>query len=142
MSISLSVMKRGIVLVLALGTLSGAVFANSTGGKIVGKLVDSETGDALIGANVFLQDTMIGAASDLDGAYEVKNIPPGMYNLVISIIGYAKKVVQNVQVTADDVVKFDIALEPEAIAAEDVIVTATMIRNTEASLLKDRQIQL
>jgi outer membrane receptor protein involved in Fe transport len=82
---------------------------------------------------------MIGAASDLDGAYEVKGIPPGTYSLVISIIGYAKKVVQNVQVSADEVVKFDVALAPEALVAEDVIVTATMIRNTEASLLKDRQ---
>lgn len=108
-------------------------------GQIVGTLVDSETGEPLIGANVFLENTMIGAASDLNGNFEIKKIPPGTYNLVVSMIGYAKQVVQNVSMSADEVKKLDLALKPEILESDEVVVTARLLENTEASLLKQRQ---
>src|SRR3990172_6712818 len=73
---------------------------NETGtGTITGRLVDSETGDPLIGANVFFEGTMIGSASDLDGNYTIGKVPSGTYQLVISMIGYARKIVTDVQIS-------------------------------------------
>lgn len=115
------------------------VVGNGANGRIAGKLVDSETGDPMIGANVFLEGTMIGAASDLDGNYMISKVPPGEYILIISVIGYAKKTITAVQVSTGELTKLDVALEPEALAVEDVVVTAKMIRSTESALLKDRQ---
>lgn len=116
-----------------------SAFANDVTGKVTGTVVDSETGEPLIGANVFFEGTNIGAASDLDGQFTIKKIPPGTYNLIVSMIGYAKLTVSQVKVDAGETLSYDLSLKPEAIMAEDVVVVAEIIENTEAALLKKRQ---
>jgi len=115
------------------------VNAQALKGRITGKIVDSETGDALIGANVFLQGTMIGAACDLDGNYRIEKILPGKYPLIISMMGYTKTTITDVLVSAGKVTKINAAINPEIIETEGVVITAKAVRNTEAALLKDRQ---
>ncbi len=112
---------------------------NTLKGKVTGTVVDAQTGDPLVGTNVFFEGTMIGTASDLDGNYTITNVPPGSYDLVLSMIGYAKTVVQDVKVEADEIAKYDIALKPEALESDEVVVMAELIRNTESALLKERQ---
>lgn len=56
----------------------------SRNGKIVGTVVDSETGDPLIGANIYLENTSLGSASDLEGRYIILNVPYGNH---ISFVG-------------------------------------------------------
>ena len=46
-------------------------------GTIKGRIVDSETGEALPGANVAILGTGLGAATDLRGNYTIGNVPPG-----------------------------------------------------------------
>jgi outer membrane receptor protein involved in Fe transport len=113
--------------------------AQSVKGKISGKLVDAETGGPLIGANVVIQGTNMGAASDLEGNYLILGVPPGNYSLMVMMMGYAKVTINDVIVTAGEVAKINASLKPEVIEAEEVVVTAKAIRNTEAVLLKDRQ---
>ncbi len=52
-------------------------------------VVKSQTGEALVGANVFLRGTTIGAASEADGSYKI-TAPKGRYTIVCSYIGYEK----------------------------------------------------
>ena len=94
------------------------VNAQALKGRITGKIVDSETGDAFIGANVFLQGTMIGAARDLDGNYRIEKIPSGKYSLIISMMGYTKTTIIDVLISAGEVTKIDVALKPEIIETE------------------------
>ncbi|NIV09751.1 MAG: hypothetical protein GWN62_00125, partial [Aliifodinibius sp.] len=63
---------------------------NASTGRISGILVDAETGDPLIGANVYLEGTTIGAGTDLDGSYVILNVPEGTYTLVVSMLSYAE----------------------------------------------------
>ena len=56
--------------------------------SISGMITDSANNALLIGANVILQGTSLGAATDKDGMYSIKNIPGGDYVLQISYIGY------------------------------------------------------
>ncbi len=56
-------------------------------GTMTGKITDSR-GEAIIGANVFISGTNIGAAADFDGNYTIKNVPAGSYTLIISAVGY------------------------------------------------------
>jgi len=51
-------------------------------GVIKGVITDAKTHETIVGANVILQGTTMGASSDLDGNYEIKNIPEGTYNVV------------------------------------------------------------
>lgn len=55
----------------------------------VSGVVKSQTGEALIGANVFLKGTTLGAASEADGTYKI-TAPKGRYTIVCSYIGYEK----------------------------------------------------
>lgn len=128
---------RSIFAVLLI--LSSPALAQETG-LISGTLIDDQTGDALVGATVFLQDTRFGTTCDLDGAYRLNDVPPGTYTLVVTMIGYHELRIEEVVVTADEVTKLDLTLQSEAIEIEEaMVVTAKAVRNTEAVLLKDRQ---
>jgi outer membrane receptor protein involved in Fe transport len=114
------------------------LFPQSTG-AISGKIIDLSTGEELIGANIFLEGTSLGAASDLNGSYIIRSVPTGFYNLIASMVGYKKLTVTGVEVKADQTTKIDITLSSETIETEEVIVTARMLENNEATLLKLRQ---
>lgn len=113
-------------------------------GRIVGALVDEQTGEPLIGAFVIVRhadgtQTPFGAAADLEGAYRIVGVPPGTYVLEGSMIGYNRTAITQVVVQAGAATQLDFALASEAIQVEEVVVEAKAIRNTEAALLKQRQ---
>lgn len=85
-------MQRLLKYFFITGLLSIAVFISLASaqetGTVFGKVVDSATSEELIGANIFLEGTTIGAASDLNGNFIIKNIPSGKYTLTASMIGY------------------------------------------------------
>ena len=94
--------------------LNGFVIAGTTG-KISGKVIDAGTGEPLIGANVLILGTSLGAATDLEGNYFIINIPPGRYEVKASSIGY-----NSVTTT-----KLNFNLGIEAVEISDVVVVAT-----------------
>ncbi|MCK7525770.1 MAG: carboxypeptidase-like regulatory domain-containing protein [Ignavibacteriales bacterium] len=53
---------------------------SQTSGKLVGRVTD-ESGEPLIGANVILDGTTMGAATDLEGYYSIINVRAGTYNI-------------------------------------------------------------
>jgi len=63
------------------------LYAGTTG-KIAGRVVDANTGEPLIGVNVVISGTSMGAATDIDGNYFIINIPPGIYEIKASLVGY------------------------------------------------------
>ena len=116
------------------------LFAQSKAtGEIAGKLVDSQNGEPLIGANVYLENTTLGAASDLEGHYVILKVPAGEYTLIMSNIGYADTKVTGVKVTAGEVTKLDLAAQSEILTSETITVEARALEDNEASLLKSRQ---
>lgn len=56
--------------------------------SIRGKVVDTKTGEELIGAQVYIRELKTGTSVGLDGSYSIKNIPAGNYTLRFSFIGY------------------------------------------------------
>ncbi|OQX91962.1 MAG: hypothetical protein B6D58_05360 [candidate division Zixibacteria bacterium 4484_95] len=128
-----------LVFTLIFGIPNVSASLSDSGGRIFGSIVDSETGESLPGATIFLENTTIGTASDLDGAFSLLKIPPGRYNLIIHLIGYARTKIENLEIEEGKLSKLDIALVPDAIKIHDVVVTAKAIQNTEGSLLKKRQ---
>ena len=99
-------------------------FAGTTG-KIAGKVIDATNGEPIIGANVIIVGTSLGAAADIDGNFFIINIPPGKYEVKISSIGYNSVIIQNVKVSVDQTTKLNFELQEEAIKMGDVIVIAT-----------------
>ncbi len=120
------------------GLLLGAAPALAQQGTLAGLLVDAETGEALIGANAIVKGTAIGTATDVDGRYRLQ-VVAGLHALVFSYIGYLPATVEEVEVLAGEVTRIDVALQPEAIGIDEVVVEAGALRNAEAALLRERQ---
>jgi hypothetical protein len=101
-----------------------SVFAGNTG-KIAGVLTDASQKTGLPGANVILEGTTLGTITDLQGRYAILNIPPGVYRLKASMIGYRSVVVQKVRVSVDLTTTIDNALQPTTLeSGETVTITA------------------
>jgi TonB-linked SusC/RagA family outer membrane protein len=92
-------------------------------GSIKGTITDAQTGEAMIGANVFLERTSYGAATDSKGAYEIQSVLAGPYTLIVSYIGY-EQYRQSVTVRADRSVTVDVKLKPTSVTLSPVVVTA------------------
>ena len=92
-------------------------------GRIEGKVTDATTGETLFGANIVLEGTSIGAATDINGNYLIPNVPVGSYNLKASYIGY-KSVTVKVQVREGQSLVENIKMEAVSVTAKEVVVTA------------------
>jgi len=90
-----------VLVALSLLILTSSAFAQSGVGKISGKVLDADTREPLIGANILLLNTNSGAATDIDGNYFILNINPGTYNAKVSYVGYAPKTIQGVRIVAN-----------------------------------------
>ena len=103
-------------------SLAGAASAQT--GKVAGRVVDGQTGDAVIGASVLVVDTDRGASTDVDGYYSVIGIRPGTYAVRVSAIGYGTRVVEGVRVQINRTTDLDVELAEETVQTEEVVVRA------------------
>ncbi len=83
----LNFMKRIIILILLI-TAFGRINAQNTFKAII---KDKDTKEALIFANVVVEDTKNGISSDTTGFVELKNIPSGKQTIIFSYVGYQTK---------------------------------------------------
>ncbi|HIA23229.1 MAG TPA: TonB-dependent receptor, partial [Candidatus Marinimicrobia bacterium] len=118
---SLIMGKKNLFLVIF--STCSILFAGVTG-KLVGTVTDASTGEALIGVNVVLKGTVLGAASDKNGDYFILNISAGSYTASASYIGYKTTSVTDVRMNADRTTTVNFALEISAVEGEEVIVEA------------------
>ena len=85
--------KRNLYPVLTLFLMVLITFGNNTiaqtkHGTIKGTVKDQSTGEALIGANVFIKALNTGAATDIDGKFEIANVPEGTYLVNARFVSY------------------------------------------------------
>jgi hypothetical protein len=109
---------------LMLAVAASALLAQSTG-KISGTVKDAASGEPLIGANVVILGTSLGASTDLDGNYFILNIPTGRYSIQASMIGYQRVIQRDVIVDIGRTTAADFQLKASAIEQEAVVVEAT-----------------
>jgi outer membrane receptor for ferrienterochelin and colicin len=103
-----------------------AVSLAGTTGKITGTIKDAQTGEAIVGASVLIQGTSQGAASNIDGYYVILNVPPGKYTLVVSAVGYNKRIINEVAVSIDLTTTIDVTLTSTVVQmGEEIVTTAT-----------------
>jgi len=128
-----SALNLSASIILFLASLS---FAGTTG-KIAGTITDAETGDPLPGVNVILQGTNTGAATDPKGRFIILNVPPGVYTLKATMIGYTDYVVKNVRVNIDLTTTVDMQLQSAVLRlGQEVTVVAerpVVIKDVSAS---------
>ena len=124
---------RAWMLVLLLVPLM--LFAGTTG-KIAGTITDKTTGEPLVGVNVIIMGTTLGAATDLEGYYSILNVPVGTHSLRVTFIGYRDYVENDVQVNLDLTSTINVQMERTTLdLGQEVVVTAErkLIRKDETN---------
>jgi len=91
--------------------------------SVAGKVIAEDTREPLPGANVFLEGTMHGTATDERGRFKLSNIERGTYTLIVSMVGYAgaeKKI--SAQAPNSALSNLRLALSPKSIPLKGVTV--------------------
>ena len=111
-----------LIFVLML-TLPGILAAGVTG-KLAGKVTDAEAKDPLPGANVQVEGTMMGAATNERGEFIIINVPPGNYTVRAQYIGYRSMTIKNILVSVDLTTTVNFELPSEALELSSVVIVA------------------
>jgi TonB-dependent receptor len=106
----------------------------SQNGIISGTVNDGEFNDVLPFANILIKGTTKGTTSDFDGKY-VLEVAPGIYTVTFSYLGYGTMEISQVVIEPGAEQIIDITLNQLANALDGVVVTTTISKNTEASVL-------
>ncbi|MEL6770058.1 MAG: TonB-dependent receptor [Bacteroidota bacterium] len=118
-------MSRFLVLLLSV-LLVGVLFTPDSiaqTGRIIGQVVDAE-GMPLPGANVRIDNSTLGAASDLDGDFAVRGVPAGAQTLLVTLVGY-QRAEREVSVPAGGEVEVTVTLSDDVLGLSGVSVTAS-----------------
>jgi len=107
--------------------------AHVLGGTLTGRIVDIVTKMPMSDVNVSVQNETIGAATNTNGFFSIKNIPEGTYGLIVSAIGYKQEKIINLRLNKDQQKNIYIELTPIVIEGQSIMVTASRYR----SLLRD-----
>ena len=84
--------------------------------------VGTDDASALPYASVYLPDVKIGATTDLDGNYRLRNVPTGRHTIVVSYVGYAT---QTFDISFEDDVQQDVILHEQEVTLSEIFVTPT-----------------
>ncbi|PXX95215.1 TonB-dependent receptor [Marinifilum breve] len=130
-------MTKQVLLVLLLTLSSFGLYAQK--GSITGNVKDGKTGEALIGASVFVDGTTLGTVTDFDGNYTIPNVPIGTVTVKCSFISYETSSKENVNVAEGNSAVVDFVMGESTVALEDVKVVAKANRESEVVLLIDQK---
>jgi hypothetical protein len=104
-------------------------------GKIEGFIIDAESKSELIGANILLVNTTIGAATDIKGKFIIENAPIGNYSVKISFMGYDPIIKTDILVRSNRTTSINGQLSPSSIESDEVFVEAAYFqKNVEQPL--------
>ena len=112
--------KHAIVICILLFLFPLLVWGSTTG-KISGMIKDAENGEPLPGANILIEGTMMGASSTLDGDFYIINIPPGIYNVRATMMGYQTVVQKEVLVKVGLTTELNFELSQTVLDLGDVV---------------------
>ena len=123
-------MKKLSYLLFFIFSVTKIICQNST---IKGKVFDATNNETIPFANVFVEQTNTGVASDFDGFYELKNLKPGLYTVKCSFIGYEPIVYAEVIVNPNKPTILNIKLIESSTSLDVVEITASPFQKSEES---------
>jgi iron complex outermembrane recepter protein len=111
-------MKKSILL-LAFWLVGLLAYGQS---YVRGNVKIANSGEELFGANIILVGTGRGATSDLNGNFEIRNIPAGSYTLRATYLGY-ENFTKEINIPSTEVIQIN--MNPSSLLTEEFIVYAT-----------------
>ncbi len=131
-------MKKQIV---ALGILLLAVFTQGIAqtGTLKGKIVDSKTGEELVGAAIVINGTTTGTITNFMGEYVMPPLEAGTYTIRVQYISYETQLKEGVVIAADETTILDFNLGSAEMDLEEVKVVAKANRESENFLMLEQK---
>lgn len=105
-------------------------------GRVVGHVLDAESGRGIAGAQVAVAGTALETRSGLDGRFVLTGVPAGTHTVEVRQIGYSQKTVTNVEVRASGPTTLDVSLSPAVFAVEAIEVTAEVEQGSVSAALQ------
>ncbi len=103
---------------------------------LTGTVIDKNSGEALVGVNIIIEDSDNGTASDLNGSYTIFN-KPGEVVLNVSYIGYKSERFSIGLIEGQN--NFNIALTIDAVQLSGVEVTGQAVDGSDISVMIERK---
>lgn len=120
-----SLNKSILTAFLFLITLSSSLYATNVNGKIVGQVLD-ENNEPLTGINLRLEGSNIGAASGIDGSFEITGVPAGRYTFVASGVGFETEE-KEISVDEGETLTINVTLSMSNEALQDITVRSSKV---------------
>jgi len=121
-------------------TLMGfCTFIYGTSGSITGKVVDVTTQEPLVGANIAVLGSELGAVAEGEGNFVIKNLEPGSYNVKISMLGYQTIIKNRVVVRPGKPIFLKIEIEQEPIQLGETVVRPSFFEKTKDAVVSSRR---
>jgi iron complex outermembrane receptor protein len=98
---------------------------------LVGTVLDDVRRVPLVGANVVVENTALGASTDAKGRFVIRGIPAGTWSIRVTMMGYAP-VRRTVHLAAGEIARLEVFLREDVIGLNPVSVIAT--RSEEESM--------
>lgn len=100
-------------------------------GTIQGKLLDTETKVPLVGANIEILNTTLGAGTNMEGNFVIENVPVGSYTIQFSYIGYQSMTITDVIVRSQRITFIEEELKISVLESDEVLVTTGYFRQKD-----------
>ena len=114
--------RKSLLGIMLLALFPALLFAQD--GKLRGKVTDKESGEALISANVQIEGTTMGAATNENGEFVILSVPAGVYALKATYIGYTTVTVSNVIISSGLTTNQDLKMASSAVQVQGVEIIA------------------
>lgn len=99
-------------------------------GRIIGRVLDAQSGLGLSDVGIQVVGTTLGSMTDADGRYTIANVPAGTVTIQVRRIGYAPKTVTGIMLSTGSTLEQNVALEAATIQLQTQVVTAAAERGT------------
>ena len=94
------------------------------GGSITGRVTDSQTGQAVAAAQVFISELDLGGLTRQNGSYLLLNVPIGTHTVTVQRIGF-RTITESVTLGAGETMAQNFQITEEALSLDEIIVTGT-----------------
>ena len=104
-------------------------------GTLAGLVLDKETKETIIGANVLVLGTDFGTSTDFDGFFSIQNMPAGKYTVQISYIGFENITISDVEIKPGERFNLDVVMSSGSVTLGEITVTEYKKTNTVSAVL-------
>jgi outer membrane receptor protein involved in Fe transport len=129
-------LRCGAIAAVGLLVISAEGLTQQAGrGRIVGRILDQESGQGVADAGVQIVGTTLGVQSGVNGRYQISGIPAGTVTIQVRRLGYAPKTVTGIQLAANQTLEQNVSLTPAGVTLQAMVVSAAAEKGSVSEAL-------